>query len=107
MWHPVTLDFNGPDTSETANNNPFLNFRLLVEFTNGDTRYLVRGFYAADGDAANTSATSGDVWRVRFTPDAVGEWRYKASLQTGPNIALSDNEIAGRAVDISNNSDRF
>jgi len=107
MWHPVTLDFNGPDTSETANNNPFVNFRLLVEFTNGDTRYLIRGFYAADGDAANTSAASGDVWRVRFTPDTVGEWRYKAILRTAPNIALSDDEMAGRAVDISNNSGSF
>ena len=107
MWHPVTLDFNGPDTSETANNNPFVNFRLLVEFTNGDTRYLVRGFYAADGDAANTSAASGDVWRVRFTPDTVGEWRYKAILRTAPNIALNDDKMAGRAVDISNNSGSF
>ncbi|MGS0525172.1 DUF5060 domain-containing protein [Zobellia nedashkovskayae] len=55
-WHTVTLSFEGPETSEKADDNPFLNYRLNVEFTNGDKTYEVRGFYAADGDAAESSA---------------------------------------------------
>ncbi|MBX2825289.1 MAG: DUF5060 domain-containing protein, partial [Gammaproteobacteria bacterium] len=29
-WHPVTIDFSGPSSSETASPNPFLDFRLNV-----------------------------------------------------------------------------
>jgi hypothetical protein len=31
-------------------------------------RTVVDGFYAADGDAAESGATGGNVWQVRFTP---------------------------------------
>ncbi|MGB5555718.1 MAG: DUF5060 domain-containing protein, partial [Flavobacteriaceae bacterium] len=74
-WHRVTLNFEGPETSELAEENPFLDYRLDVVFTNGDKTYTVPGFYAADGNAAETSATSGNIWQVRFTPDATGEWK--------------------------------
>ena len=51
VWHPVTLDFAGPMTSETANDpNPFLDFRLNVTFTAPDgTMTTVPGFFAGDG----------------------------------------------------------
>ena len=37
------------------------------------------GYFAADGDAANTSATSGNKWRVNFMPDArdAGNTRFR------------------------------
>ena len=55
-WHKVTLTFDGPETSETADPNPFLYYRLNVTFKHqGSSKsYLVPGYYAADGDAANT-----------------------------------------------------
>ncbi len=68
QWHPFAIDFKGPDTAENASKNPFTHYRLWVKFTNGDTEKLVRGFYAADGNAANTGATDGNIWRVRFSP---------------------------------------
>ena len=73
-WHKVTLTFDGPATSETATPNPFTNFRLNVTFTHnsGSPTYVVPGYWAADGDAANTSATNGNKWRVHFTPDKTG-----------------------------------
>jgi hypothetical protein len=88
-WHRVTLNFEGPETSELASENPFLDYRLDVVFTNGDKTYYVPGFYAADGNAAETSATSGNIWQVRFTPDATGEWKYVVSFKKGNAIAVA------------------
>ena len=55
-WHKIELVFGGPESSEMADNNPFLNYRLDVSFSNGENVYVVPGFYAADGNAAETSA---------------------------------------------------
>ncbi len=107
LWHTFELDFEGPETTETAEVNPFTDYRLLVEFSNGETSYLIRGFYAADGNAAHTSAKSGNVWRVRFTPDTIGEWSYKASFKTGSNIAISRNPADGENIEIKNAEGRL
>ncbi|UCC99012.1 MAG: DUF5060 domain-containing protein, partial [Phycisphaerales bacterium] len=94
-WHNVTLTFTGPETSETAEPNPFRDYRLSVTFVKGTKRYVVPGYYAADGDAAQTSATSGNKWRVHFVPDEVGRWSFGVSFRTGPDVALSTNRRAG------------
>lgn len=93
-WHTVELVFEGPETSEMDKNNPFLNYRLDVTFLARDKKYLVPGFYAADGNSAETSATSGNTWKVRFTPDETGEWSYLVSFKKGKNIAVKD-DFAG------------
>src|SRR5688500_6014695 len=69
QWHDVVLTFDGPATSETADPNPFLNYRLNVEFTKGSKKYTVPGYFAADGNSAETSAAVGNKWRVHFVPD--------------------------------------
>lgn len=77
-WHKVTIDFEGPETSETAEENPFLNYKLDVTFkhnASGKT-YTIPGYFAADGNAANTGATAGNIWRVHFSPDETGDWSY-------------------------------
>ena len=88
-WHKVTLTFDGPKTSEDATPNPFLDYRLNVFFTKGDKCYIVPGYYAADGNAAQTSAISGNKWRVHFAPDCSGRWTYIVSFRVGPDIAIS------------------
>jgi hypothetical protein len=103
-WHRVTLTFDGPETSEEAVPNPFTDYRLNVTFTNGGKTYIVPGYYAADGDAANTSATSGSKWRVHFTPDQTGVWTYAASFRTGENIAISLDANAGTPVEFDGES---
>jgi hypothetical protein len=94
-WHNITLTFAGPYTGEEANPNPFRDYRLTVTFTNGDRQVAVPGYYAADGDAANTSATCRNKWRVHFVPDEQGQWSYTASFRTGPDIALAGDPAAG------------
>ena len=53
------------------------------------------GFYAADGNAAESSAKAGNKWRVYFTPDCDGEWRFNASFRMGVNIAIKPEPEAG------------
>ncbi|PWH84431.1 DUF5060 domain-containing protein [Algibacter marinivivus] len=90
-WHRITLNFEGPQASEMDENNPFLNYRLDVTFKNNKKEYIIPGFYATDGNAAETSSSSGNIWQVRFTPDEVGEWSYSVSFKKGDNIAVADN----------------
>ena len=91
VWHKVTVTFDGPETSEQATPNPFMDYRLIVTFTGpSDQLYVVPGYYAADGDAANTSADAGNKWRVHFAPDQTGTWEYQVSFRKGENIAVVD-----------------
>jgi hypothetical protein len=96
-WHKVTLTFDGPETSETAKPNPFLYYRLNVTFTRQNSRksYLVPGYFAADGNAADTGADGGNKWRVHFAPGQVGTWKYNVSFRKGRNVAVSDEKAAG------------
>ncbi|MDX1420536.1 MAG: choice-of-anchor D domain-containing protein [Rubricoccaceae bacterium] len=95
-WHPVTITFDGPSSSENAATNPFLDYRLTVTVTapSGTSRVLP-GFFAADGDAAQTSATSGNAWRVHFTPSEVGAHTFVASFRTGTDVAVNLDPDAG------------
>ena len=97
-WHKVTIAFEGPNTAETADLNPFTDYRLNVTFKNGDTTYLVPGYYAADGNAAETSADSGNDWLVHFCPDKTGPWTYEVSFRKGPDVAVSDYAAAGTSA---------
>lgn len=96
-WHAVTLTFDGPQASETDKNNPFITYRLNVEFIHQATnqRFLVPGYFAADGDAANTGAIVGNKWRVHFSPNEVGEWRWKASFRKDNFVAVSPKTLSG------------
>lgn len=97
-WHKVTLTFDGPETNEQAEDNPFLHYRLNVTFSNGEKSYKVPGYFAADGNAGETSATSGNKWRVHFSPDEIGTWNYEVSFRKGKNIAINKSEKAGESA---------
>ena len=98
QWHKITLSFDGPETSETATPNPFTDYRLDVTFSSGETTLIVPGFYAADGRSADTSASSGNKWHVHFSPPAEGKWKWMASFQTGPGVAMSEAATSGTSA---------
>ncbi len=100
QWHEVTLNFKGPDTSEQDDYNPFLNYRLTVTFAADGREYAVRGYYAADGNAAATGAAAGAIWQVKFRPPVPGVWRYQARLEKGDSIAVAGEP--GEKVSIGN-----
>jgi Domain of unknown function (DUF5060) len=90
-WHRITVGFAGPITSETNGiMNPFTDYRLDVTFTHDlqNKTYRVPGFYACNGDAANSGASSGNIWLVHFRPDEIGIWSYSASFLEGVNVSL-------------------
>ncbi|MEL6142346.1 MAG: DUF5060 domain-containing protein, partial [Bacteroidota bacterium] len=97
-WHKLTLTFNGPKVEEQQPDNPFLNYRLNVTFRNEESTFVVPGYFAADGNAAETSSTKGNKWRVHFAPDATGKWDYEVSFRKGSNVAVAESPLAGESA---------
>ncbi|MGE5428463.1 MAG: DUF5060 domain-containing protein [Methylococcaceae bacterium] len=97
-WQTMRFIFDGPQCSEgDFSPNPFLDYRLEVTFTNGTHKYTVPGFFAADGNASETGAASGNKWQVNFVPDAEGTWNYKVSFRGGKDIAIND-QLEGKTL---------
>ncbi|MFK8017194.1 MAG: DUF5060 domain-containing protein [Gammaproteobacteria bacterium] len=107
QWHTIALDFRGPDAAESGTFNPFTDARLVVRFNGPKQQYVVRGFFAADGNAAHSGASAGNVWRVRFAPPTPGNWTYQATLEVGPGAALSPEFNLARAIEIDDSSGGF
>jgi len=109
QWHKITLTVDGPLASESDTlPNPFLDYRMTVTFTHesGSPIYDVPGYYAVDGNAANTSAESGNKWRAHFSPDKPGFWNYEVVIISGKNIAIDD-ESASHASPVIQSTGRF
>jgi hypothetical protein len=105
-WDKVALTFTHDTVlDENSTPNPFLDFRLQTYFYHPATRtlYNVPGFFAADGNAADTGATQGDRWRTNFSPDQAGEWFYLASFRTARGLAIDPTPTAGLPLDSINN----
>jgi hypothetical protein len=90
VWHKATLTLDGPYAHEQDNEpNPFTDHRMTVRFKHTDgTTYSIPGYFAADGNAANSSAHSGTKWRAHFAPDREGDWNYMVHFSTGKHAAL-------------------
>jgi len=101
-WHPVTMSLvNGPFHNETDNNpNPWKDYRLDVIFTHDESgeTFLVPGYFAVDGNASESSAQAGSIWRCHFTPNQTGVWNYTISFIQGTNVALDQNVPSGTAI---------
>ncbi len=97
LYHKVTLAWNGPSLEESA--ETFNDYRLNVIFTSpsGQT-FLVPGYFAADGNAAQTSAVNGNQWRAHINPQEIGSWSYQVSFRTGSDLAIDLSQSAGASV---------
>ena len=93
QWHKVTLTLDGPQADERATDpNPFRDYRMTVRFAHesGAPVYNVPGYFAADGHAAETSATAGDKWRAHLAPDKPGRWDWRVTFVRGKDAAIAD-----------------
>ncbi|MFK7812560.1 MAG: Ig-like domain-containing protein [Maribacter sp.] len=96
-FHKVTLTWQSEDFIEEE--ATFKDYRLNVTFLSPTgLTYVVPGYYAADGNAAESSATSGNKWRCHFNPLEIGTWSYSTSFRTADDIAISFDPFAGNAV---------
>jgi hypothetical protein len=93
QWHKVTLTLDGPYATEADTRpNPFTDYRMTVTFTHesGAPSYQVPAYFAADGNAGETSASEGIKWRAHLSPDKTGKWNYKVSFLKGTMVATAD-----------------
>lgn len=100
QWHKVTLSLDGPFAHEQDENpNPFTDYRFTVRFRHesGAPDYWVPGYFAADGQAAETSAEAGTIWRAHLSPDQPGVWTYTVRFVQGRLVAVDDT-VAGEPL---------
>lgn len=91
LWHNLTFSLDGPFAHEQDNQpNPFTDYRFAVLFTHesAEGAVAVPGYFAADGNAAESSAVSGTKWRAHFVPDKMGKWSYQVVFYRGHRAAL-------------------
>ena len=99
QWHAVTLTIDGPFAREKDNDpNPFTDYRMTVTFAHesGAPSYRVPGYFAADGNAGETSAEAGSKWRAHVSPDVAGTWSYRVDFVRGKGVAIDD--VSGEPV---------
>ena len=106
QYHKTTITFNALDLSEAP--GTYLDHRMNVTITTpSSTTYVVPAYFAADGDASETSATSGNKWRCHFTPEEIGSYTYSVSFRTGTNVAIDLSPTAGSPTSINGESGTF
>lgn len=93
QWHKVTLTIDGPFAHELDTDpNPFADYRMEVTFKHesGSPVYKIPGYFAADGNASETSADAGIKWKAHLSPDKTGKWTYDISFLQGRMVAVTD-----------------
>ncbi len=93
QWHRISLTFNGPSACESDAYNPFVNYQMIVTFEHESgtpSSFSVPGFFAADGQAAETGAVCGNRWRVYFNPPRSGVWNWSAEMRQGTDLITLD-----------------
>ena len=78
-WSKVEIEFTGPNSlGMDSTNNPF-KIQMDVTFVGPSGSYVVPAFYDGNG----SGGMNGNVWKVRFSPDAAGSWTF-VSNSTDP-----------------------
>ena len=109
-WRNITLTLEGPFAREADTSpNPFTDYRFEVRFQHesGSPVYTVPGYFAADGNAANTSASSGNRWRAHLSPDKPGNWSYTVTFRHGQLAALNQDANSEAVAPYDGLSGRF
>ncbi len=110
QWHKVTLSLNGTFAHELDNEpNPFIGYRVsvLVTHESGSPDYKIPAYFAADGDAANSSADRGTIWRAHLSPDKPGRWFYTFTVLRGAQAAVDEQAIVTEIEPFHGRSGQF
>ena len=88
VFETVTLSVQGPELDERGEINPFSDIRLDWIISKGDEEWIVPGYFAACGKAADNGCTSGRIWRAHFLPSEQGKYEWKTRFRKGADIAI-------------------
>lgn len=72
-WSRIELEFTGADFRGRGTPNPFAIVLDWILTSPAGKSYRVPGYYDGDG----RGGLDGNVWKVRFSADAVGTWTYR------------------------------
>lgn len=73
-WSCIEIPMEGPPSKGRGNPNPFaIPLNVVVQSPTGKV-VTIPGFYDGDGNGG----LDGNVWKVRFSADALGLWSWKA-----------------------------
>lgn len=106
-WSKVELQFSGPNSTGMGTPNPF-QIQVDVTFTGpGSQVFVVPAFYDGDGNGG----IDGNVWKVRFSPNATGTWDYTTNSAEGSlnglNGSFAVSETAGCQSSLGNGLPNF
>ena len=77
-----------------------MDYRVIVAFTHeSGASFEVPGYFAADGNAAETSATSGRIFRAHLAPPLTGAWSARIGFTSGTDVAVSGGGVPVDGVD--------
>lgn len=89
-WDRIIVSLTLPSNISESDTS-FKNIRMDVVFTDPSGGVIrVPGFFAADGDAANTNAKAGNIFKAYLRPYETGDWSYQVLYYTGTDVALQD-----------------
>lgn len=103
-----TMDYRGPEVGESA--STFTDYRYWLEATHKDSGEKTRaeGYFTADGDAANSGANRGSLWRANLVLEQPGSHDVTQYFCSGTNVALDGCEgdrVGSRQVTFIDGSD--
>ena len=76
---------NGPGTHINNKDHKAL-VRGIINWLGSTNSIVVPGYYAADGNAANTLSNVGNKWKCHFNPPEAGTYIYTAQFTEGSNV---------------------
>lgn len=106
VWEVQTLSFKGPEIRESR--EAFTDYVLIVHFSHYSEgaepieRNAI-GYYAADGNAAETGTSSGNIWQAKFVPERPGNWMYEARLIAAPNFVINEHHVEDSEITFQQN----
>lgn len=97
-WHPLTFKVELPFALDESPNT-FLNYQFWMHIGSGTGwEFHVPGYFAADGDAANSGASSGSIVEFKWMAPASDIYVADFDIRFGSNIGISTDQNAGSSI---------
>lgn len=93
-YEVIEISFTGPDLTPEDTPARDLEFRVRFEHESRLDSYIIHGFWDGDG----SGGSSGNAFKVRFTPTAPGKWYLKQVISSD---SLLDRQHEGDFIEVA------